>query len=128
MEAGSSGREFDFLTLNLRDDAREKNAIDTVLPLKTTRFYSSVFSGRGELFRSGVSFGKRLFFRRRAFITQIKNAHRVFFNQIGNLLINRGIIVHLFFQGLVLGADIPEERGGIAQKFGGKVGVSGHFG
>src|SRR3972149_6308942 len=54
--AGNSGRVEDFLTLNLREDAREKNAIAIIPPKKTTRFYTSPFSGKGELFRS-VPFG-----------------------------------------------------------------------
>jgi hypothetical protein len=64
---------------------------------------------------------------RSAVIPDVEVAQRVFFDEIGNLFVNRGVIVHLLLQGLVLGADVPEECGRIAQKFGGKVGISGHL-
>src|SRR3989337_1745743 len=93
---------------------------------KPPAFILAHFQERGncsEVSPSGEIRVKTLLIRRRTLVPDIENAQRVFFNQIGNLLINRGIIVHLFFQGLVLGADIPEKSGGITQKFGGEVGI-----
>src|SRR5579862_1873212 len=59
-------------------------------------------------------------------LAEVDGAHRIFLKQIGDLVVDRGIVFHLFLQCEVLSADVPEERGGIAQQLGGELSISRH--
>jgi hypothetical protein len=118
---------------------REKNAIAAFSPKKFPGYdYSAAGLSRKGVFPRFTGFpvafvdfwklvARGLFFPGGFFLTEVEFAHRVIFDQVGNLFVNRGVIVHLLFQRLVLGPDISEKSRGVTQKLGGKVGICGHY-
>src|SRR5690606_10534450 len=61
-----------------------------------------------------------------AVVAEVERARGVFFKQVGDLFIDRGVVVHLLFQGFVLRAHVPEEQRRVAQQFGCELDISCH--
>ena len=54
-------------------------------------------------------------------------AQRILFKQICYLIVDGCVVIHLFFQRLVLRTDVAEKGGSVTKQLCAKLSISGHF-